>query len=360
MSCYLENSMAISAEDAPTLPGTGLVDRFRSLLSALHPDGTSHAAATWMRFAALSLVPEPGDPRELAHEVRADAARLRARAPWWGALASPLRFLVASVLRSGGLTAESFVGMVARDREALGRLGLHAREPFDVIASAARALLAGSHRLSALDAERIKLIHDGLTGQHWWLTGPESLPASVLLATHAGTPRDIIAAAEETYQRLLKLGFPRGETLLTSAHLLQLSGLPPAASTERFAQLYHAHLERGGDLSSARFEALALLCLLDHDPVFVARVHQACAARLGEVHPTVHGPLAFALAADLAFLELVRLPQVTAGSETVPKPEDFEHAGRMLGKLRLYQATAAVVAVDCWIGSVTGDGVLDR
>ena len=57
--------------------------------------------------------------------------------------------------------------------------------------------------MTVAQVQRIKAIYDALKSHHWMLTGPEDLPACVLLSSSQAPPAEIGARVEAFYQGLI-------------------------------------------------------------------------------------------------------------------------------------------------------------
>ena len=75
------------------------LERFRVILGALDLDHQSFTDAFWLRFAAQAAVFHPDEPAVLAKRMRVIADHLSAHTAWYKPLASPLRFVVAALIR---------------------------------------------------------------------------------------------------------------------------------------------------------------------------------------------------------------------------------------------------------------------
>jgi hypothetical protein len=147
----------------------------------------------------------------------------------------------------------------------------------------------------------------GLLGQmrsrHWWVSLPEDLPACALLGGCRGSSHRLEAQVEKAYLALLDHGFAGGLHLHAAAALLPLVGLSGERATDRFLGVAQAFRQYGPP-RPVYAPALALLCLLDHEPEAIAEQSRAIDAHLSS---TLAGPLGHTgllVTAGLAFLDL--------------------------------------------------------
>lgn len=327
----------MSAKPSP-LPD--VYDRFLAIYQALGAERDVWNDAVWLRFAAYAAVLRSGTPAAIAHAIRTGGEGLRTHASWFDALSSPIRFMMAGILIQSGGNVRGFCDALERTRRGFDDVGLRHRDGYDVISAAIIHLMHRGRPLSLLQMESIKAIHSEMKKLHWWLTGPEDVPACVLLSFRQEDAHVLAAEAEAIYQRLSAHEFMKGDRLQTAANLLVLTGQTTAVATKRFDDLAIACTALDMPMLADDYEALALLTLLDRDPATVARRCHAIRERLANLEPPLHGTVAFALASDLTFLDLARMGRdgqpLTAGP-------DLE---RMLTVLNLHYAASAIVAMD--------------
>lgn len=319
------------------------VDRFVALVQACRsPDAPG--APDDLLGALAALVPDPRPAAQCAHLLRATVAELHRVSPRLGT--GPLRALLAAVLLRSNVEARVFEGLAQRDHDALVHAGVADAPATSAIATAVWLILAGPHPLTALQVMRIKHLAREMERHQWWLAGPRSLPMAVLLAAERGDVAVIAERAATTYARARATGLLPGEHLHRACHWLTLTGLAPEVAAARLLALVTAFRARGGLLGEDQIEAMALLCQLDHDPALLARVHQACAARLSSAHPPLRTRLAPVLAADLACLEL--LPSVAPATEPAQlhPPHTLGEARTLLTRLHRHHALTTIIHAD--------------
>jgi len=132
-------------------------------------------------------------------------------------------------------------------------------------------------------------------------------------------------------------GLASGRHLQAAACILPLAHLPIETVVARFRGLAADLRLCGETLSTAYYEPLALLSLLDHEPWEVVERLRAVAEELDAVQPDGAGSGHIIIAADVTFLELVRTcrgqvlpPLVRAHSELEQDMQAFHLASAVL------------------------------
>jgi hypothetical protein len=179
----------------------------------------------------------------------------------------------------------------------------------------------GHDAFSMLEAERLKVLQGHLKKFHWWLTGPDDLPAVAALAQITGHPEVIAAETEAIYQRLADAGCMKGDHLQTTAHLLPLTGIRADDAAGRWLALMRRLEATVGGLKPVHYDALAVLSHL-HQPT--QRVIDRVLAVQREIDlamPDLAGDSSLTLAADLTALDLIRFAAdgSTIAAESLPR-----------------------------------------
>lgn len=282
------------------------LERYRAILAALAPERESWLDDFWLRFAAHVAVLCPDDPSTIAARIRHLAAGLAAHAKWYQDLASPARFAVAALLLLHHLPFRDFIAEHSRSAELFGEVGLPNSGFNHTLTVLILLITPNRHMRSMLEAGRLKAIHSGMKSYHWWLTGPEDMPACAALAQCHGSAEEIVARTEVCYRRLHEAGLNIGDHLQTAANLLPLAGTDPDASVTRYRALKSALEAREVTLLPAHYESLSLLTLLDHRPETVVDRMLAVLNELDLLQPEVLISANLAIAADLTILDLMR------------------------------------------------------
>jgi hypothetical protein len=321
-----------------------LFSRFSALHAALLGQEASTGwlpHADWLRFAAFATMLRPGDPIELARSIRLGGEALGRHAHWYQGLATDLRFLIAAMVVRGGHDARRFAGELDAFRQRLHDAGLRSGSlaGWDALAAALLHGMSGGKPPTELQLLRIKAIHDGVKRHHWWISGPDDLPACVLLSFRRETADEVVVVAELIYHLLGQLGFSRGDDRQDAAHLLALTGLPAATAAQRAADLRSALSASGMQIVHDDYEAIASLCLLDHDTSMISASVAEYRRRLRDLGPEVSPTVTLALAADLAVIDLVRFHR-----DRTPITANHE-IQEMLRRIHLHHGIAAIVAM---------------
>jgi len=314
--------------------------RFRAVYAALASERGSADDDQWLRFAAFAVILTPGSPASIAQAIRARSVALRSQAPWYDALSSPMRFMVAAVLLQSHGRVATFTDTLERTKAAFDHIGLRHRAGYDVVSAAIIHLMNHGRPLGALQLEHVKNLYDRMKTLHWWLTGPEDTPVAVLLSFRLERTEVTVTQAESIYRSLIDQDYRPGNALKTAAHILVFDNASNQAA-ERFDALCGACIASGLPMATAHYEALAVLTLLNHPAQAIARRVRSYLESLKDLRPALDGPGTVALACDLTFFHLVRL-----GRDDLPL-SDLDEVGQMLRSLRLVQSMSLITAMDC-------------
>lgn len=305
------------------------LERYRELIGALASKNDTFNDSYWLRFSAQIVVLCPDSPPKLAFNIRSVATDLLTCTDWYQVLASPARFVVAAMLIQHRIPVADFITEHAHVTAMMNEIGLRHSRFHEIITVIIIMMTPGHRSSSILEIERIKAIYVQMKGYHWWLTGPDDLPACAALAQCPGSPELLGDRVEDAYQQLLEAGIPVGEHLQTAANLLPLSGLDIGPTVRRFKNLIATFKERKGVLTESNYDPMAMLSLLDLEPELVIDRLLAVAGELDLFQPDGHGESNMLIACDLTFLDLVRGNQQHATlSESHPTPHvlDSLHA----------------------------------
>ena len=321
----------------PTAPDADVLMRFAALHQGLSANGDWRDQPAWLRFAAHTAMLCPLEPAETAIRIRTAADRLRRDARWYSDLSSPLRFVVAALLVQDGVDPAQFGEELARDHERFRVAGVRHGGRFETMAIAilrhlARGPIPGEHIVA------LKAIYDELKRHHWWLTGPDDLPACACLVGLGHPAAATAAIVERHYQQLQAAGLVRGNHLLICAQLLALGERQPEAAAERFTALVGEFARQGDSLWHEDYDAVALLSLLDQAPALIVERFEELRRGVVRLTPVLVGQADFNLAADLTLLDLVH-----RGADGGPLRggRDYE---RMLARLHLLTAAGLLLS----------------
>jgi hypothetical protein len=273
--------------------------RFLDIATALGQEKRWWENRSILRYAALPLVLAPGEPAQVAARAAAAGSALAEQSGWFGDLRGSMRWVIAALLAADDRDPARAGEEIAALRERFRHAGVRRGGAYEIVA-ATMLHLAG--RTGESDVQRLRDVYDGMKKHHWWLTGPEDLPACALLAVHGGELAVMSSRIEGLYTRLRGAGLAASNGLQMASHVLCLARGSEEQLASRFLELHRAFLAHGIKMWDCDRDELALLCLLDEPAArTVARVveHRAqILARLGKVGPTT----SFSFACGTAWL----------------------------------------------------------
>jgi hypothetical protein len=283
-----------------------MLSRYRSIAACFEEGTAQPAEYAWLRFAAQEVVLCPNDPPDLADQIRSIAAALHQHGTWARDLVSPMRFLVAALLIRQNLQVPDFMINHLQTIGSLRGAGLRSSGIYETMAALIIHMAPRLRPFDAGDARRIRAIYDLMKKRHWWLTGASALPNCAALAFCHQPPGDIIAYAEQAYDRLRQAGLHRGRQLQTAAHVLTLSERPVEQALERWISLKESLEELQGPLASERYAALSILALLESRPDSAIRTLLSICNELDLLQPRLARTVNFLLATNLTVLDMMR------------------------------------------------------
>lgn len=293
----------------PVLPPRPL-QRFCDLFDALLVDKKWTDGLIGLRFAASSLVTLPGEPTEVAKQLREQADRLVERASWFSSMKSELRFVVASMLMHGDVSADAFSDEVERIEALFKEAGMKRGSVYSQLA-ALLLLLNGRARGRDVDAAlvaRYGALYREMKSHHGFLTGQDDLPACALLAREDGTPQELAARCERFYDGLRDLGFRRGNALQGVSHIMVAGPGADDALMHRFRALYTRFDEAGLWMGAGDYDEVAVLSFLGEPAETVVSLVLQHREHLQSRKPRPGKELGFSLACGTAFLQLLQQP----------------------------------------------------
>jgi len=176
--------------------------RFTELASVLEEGRGFMAERTSLRLAAMTLVTTPGAPRELVGSLRAKERELTEHFGWLSAVSPPVRLLLAGLLVKYGDDPEAFVAEADRVRDLMKAANLRRGRVYDFFVTLILRRIRHGARVEPADVERLAALYEQMKRHHWWLTGPEDLPACAMLTAQPGAPAAIGDRIESIYQAL--------------------------------------------------------------------------------------------------------------------------------------------------------------
>jgi len=283
----------------PTIPADPL-SRFLTIAKALIDEKAWWEDRSIMRYAALPLVTTPGEAKALVQQTVAAGRALAADSRWGSDLRSSLRSVLAAFVVAEGGDPGAFSGACARLRERFRKAGVRRGGGHEIVAAAMLHVCGAENEA---DVHRMQQIYETMKQHHWWLTGPEDLPACALLAVHGENVATMPKRIEAIYQRLREGGLAAGDGLQMASHVLHLARGDERTIADRFLRLHRAFKDHGVAMWDCDRDELAILCLLDEDPALttatVVKHRERIRKELRHVGPTT----GFSYACGTAFLQ---------------------------------------------------------
>jgi len=307
MDTYVQSQAGTTAGTEPGQPLRALMlDRYRTIAACFEENDEEPSEYAWLRFAAQEVVLCPDDPAQLAAQISTIADELQQNGSWTRDLASPIRNLVAAILIRQNLQVPDFLINHLQTIGTLRAAGLRSSGIYETMAALIIHMAPRLKPFDASDARRIRSLYELMKKRHWWLTGASALPDCAALAFCHQPPADIIAYAEEAYDRLRQKGIHRGRQLQTAAHVLALSEMPVDQALARWIALKEALEELQGPLAPERYGALSVLALLESPPESVIRTLLSLCNELDLLQPRLARTVNFVLASNLGVLDMMR------------------------------------------------------
>lgn len=299
----------MSRVEIPAAP----LDRFLQIYAALNAERGCLGDASSLRFSAITALTTEGSPEAIARELREVAEDLQKQTSWFGALRSPLRFVIAAILLQQDDSPADYLAEVQRVRKLFREVQLRRSEVHEAMA----ILCLRSHRdrapIPMADVNRFKSLYEEMKKHHWWLTGPEDFPACAILVHENGTPEEIGERIEQIYQALRSHGFSQGDALQTSANMLTLAHRPALEVAQRFRNLNNGFKAAGVRIGQGDYDELAILTFLSSSPESIVQTLLEHRASISKIRPRVNRNASFNLSASTTFLTL--LPQTASGRD---------------------------------------------
>jgi hypothetical protein len=259
-----------------------------------------------LRLVAANLVLSPGEPAEIAAQVRALTEQLRARLSFFSQISPPIQLLTAAVTLQRGDQPEALLAEVERVRAMMRELGMRRMEVFEFVAILAMRIRSALAPIERLQVQRMHDIYTHMKGHHWFLTGPEDYPACAFLAGQARSPQDIAARAHVVYEGLrTRAGAWRGDPLQTASNMLVLSPLEPSELVDRFVTLANDFDAAGIRIRQGEYDEVAVLCFLAQPAARIIEAVVDYTAQIRERLRWANKETAFGLASNLAFVRLL-------------------------------------------------------
>lgn len=259
-----------------------------------------------LRFAAVTLLAQPGSAADIVARVRAEDDAIAAALSWFSGIGSSIRLLIASLLVKNGDSANSFLAESQRVHGLFRDAGIRRGHVYETLAVLVLRQRLNGAAITEAHVSRFKAIYNEMKRYHWFLTGPDDFPACAILVTQPGEPEQIGAKIEDVYQALHKEAHLwRGEALQTASNILYLSALGADEIAARFTSLVQAFRARGIKIGQQDYDEVAVLCFLSSP---VDKIVDSVAQTSDRVHATLSGVgkrMAFSVGTSIAFVRLV-------------------------------------------------------
>ena len=179
---------------------------------------------------------------KLVARVVAGAEALGRQASWFSDLRGSLRHLVAAWLAAAGESPEPFHGACEAIRARFRAVGLRRGASYEIVA-AVMLHIAGAGDEGHV--RKMQQFYEAMKKHHWWLTGPNDLPACALMTVLGGEVATLERRMEDLYGRLRERGLSAGSGTQTASHLLALAPGREADLVARFVALHDAFVAAG-------------------------------------------------------------------------------------------------------------------
>lgn len=272
--------------------------RFLAIATELTAHKRWWEGPTLVRYAALPLIVASGEPAALAARVDAEGGALVRQQGWFSDLRGGMRFLIAGWLVASSRPPSTFTAQCEVIRERLRAASVRRGGAYEVVAITMLHLAGAGDDATV---HRLQRIYEMMRRHHWWLTGPDDLPACALLALRGGDLTGMEARIEAIYDGLRQLGIAAGSGLQMASHVACLAPGPEREVIERFAALHSGFRQAGVRMWDGDLDEIALLCRLDQPADVTVRTvieqRAVIKERLHVAGPTVD----FSLACGTAF-----------------------------------------------------------
>lgn len=285
---------------------TDHVQHYMILFNRLERERGWFESRQYLRYAALPAVNIPLAPEDAATAIRSCARVLKSCAGWFDQLRGEIRYVIAATIVLGGDDPEAFYSEYTRVRKLFRSAGVRRDATYELLAVV--VLRMGIQRKPIDDAlvQRMQAVFKEMQRYEWWLTDAGDLPACAMLALRGEPVGLIMQEVDQILGGLQAEGFSKGNELQAAAHLLFLSDDRAELAVQRAGILKRAFKSKRQSIRRSDYDEIALLAFLLIDPEQLVERVLACRDKLRAVRPRPDKRLAFNIAANLAFLDLVR------------------------------------------------------
>jgi len=288
---------------------TNPLNRFLDIYGGLTQTKNLFEHPSSLRFSTLTALSCEGDGLEVAHRIREKSEEIKTLTGWFGALNSPLRLIVSSILVLHGDSASDFLNEVNRVNEMFRKVQLRKGGIYETMAILMLRLNNELRPIEQNTVDRFKAIYEEMKNYHWWLTGPDDFPACAALCSIDKSITEIGSSIEAIYQALYSKGFSKGDPLQTAANLLYLSQLNTNEIASRYYNLSNGFKEKGVSIWQSDYDELAMLSFLDHEHQNIIDCVLKYRKHMKTLKPKPDVNITFNLASGLTFLELIQVDQ---------------------------------------------------
>lgn len=281
------------------------LDRFTAIYQAMAKISPWWTDASRLRHGAMAAIMCDGDAREVAQRVRATSKALEKASPWHWGVSSSVQFAVSALLLQNGDTPTGFIKELKRVRKLFRQQGLHRALQYELLAVLILRIQANNKPISSEAIHRFKVIYEEMKRHHRWLTGPDDFPACAILTGQPGAPRKLGDDIEGLYQELHNHKFDKGNALQTAANIMYLAEGSSRTVARRAANLRDELKRHKIRTSSYDYHELAVLAMLELPADRIARRVVEIREGLRRIRPKIHLGRPLALAAGIAFVDLV-------------------------------------------------------
>lgn len=277
--------------------------RFREFDEALNQDRGWFESTVFLRYAAIAALRCNGSPSDVARQVREIAQALKKDAGWFGQLTTELRYVVAAILLQRGDDAPAFTAELVRAKTVFRVAGIRRDAIYEILS--VLAMRSYTEHITDSHVHRLKQFYEEMKKYHWWLTGPDDLPALALL-TSRDEPVGLIAQRiEQICDGLHAEGFAKCSELQYAAHLLYHSRERAELAAARAGVLFRQFKEQGKPIRRGDYDLIAMLTLLEDEAQKIAEQSLSYRDQARTLRPRSDKQIAFDIGTNLAALKFL-------------------------------------------------------
>ena len=136
------------------------MSRFVAVYRMLDAERSWFGDASSLRFAAMAAVVAPGEPPDVARGIRRIAEDIKVESGWFGALNSPLRFIVSAMLYANGDAVAPFLAEVDTVQDMFRAAQLRRGGIYETMAILIMRLRADKHPITEGTVDRFQAIYE--------------------------------------------------------------------------------------------------------------------------------------------------------------------------------------------------------